>query len=78
MIRKEADVEIETINERLYADNQCMAHEKHQDVQQDTTRQNATWEKYNMKISRSKTECIQICRTPGNHDININNKNTKK
>ena len=77
-ITNEANSEPETLNELLFADDQSLAHESEECLQEHTFSLNSTCEELDMKISINKTETMKVSRTPGTLNININNTNLKQ
>ena len=77
-IPKDANLEPEALNELLFADDQSLAHESEERLQEHTSSLNSTCEEYDMKISVNKTETIKVSRTPGTLNININDTNLKQ
>ena len=77
-ITKEANLEPEVLNELLFADDQSLAHESEEHLQEHTSSLNSTCEEYDMKISINKTETMKVSRTPATLNININNTNLKQ
>ena len=76
-ITKEASLEREELNKLLFADDQSLAHESEERLQQHTSSLNSTCREYDMKISINKTETLKVSRTPGTLNINNNNTNLK-
>ena len=62
----------------FFADDNSLAHESEERLQEHTSSLNSTCEEYDMKISVNKTETMKISRTPGTLNININNTNLKQ
>ena len=77
-ITKEANLEPEALNELLLADDQSLARESEERIQEHTSSLNSTWEEYDMKISVNRTETMKVSRTPGNLNIKINDTNPKQ
>ena len=71
-ITKDANPNLEDLNEMLFADDQSLAHEKEEHLQEHTDSLNIQCREHNMKISISKTETMKVSRTPGNLSISIN------
>ena len=77
-ITKEANLEPEILNELLFVDDQSLAHESEEHLQEHTSILNSTCEEYDMKISVNKTEPMKASRTPGTLNIKINDTNLKQ
>ena len=77
-ITKEANLEPEALNELLFADDQSLAHESEERLQENTSILNSTCEENYMKISINKTETMKVSRTPGTLNIKINDTNLKQ
>ena len=77
-ITKEANLEPESLNELLFADDQSLAHESEKRLQEHTSSLNFTCEEYDMKTSVNRTETMKVSRTPGTLNININDTNLKQ
>ena len=75
---KEANLEPEALNELLFADDQSLAHESEERLQEHTSSLNSICEEYDMKISINKTETMKVSRTPGTLNIKINDTNLKQ
>ena len=75
---KGANFEPEALNKSLFADDQSLAHDSEERLQEHTSSLNSTCEEYDMKISINKTETMKVSRTPGTLNININNTNLKQ
>ena len=75
-ITKEASLEPEALNELLFADDQSLAHESEERLQEHTSSLNSTCEEYDMKISINKTKTMKVSETSGT--LNINNTNLKQ
>ena len=68
-ITKESNPNTEDLNEMLFADDQSLAHEEEEKLQEHTDNLNAWCKEFNMRISISKTETMKVRRTPGNLKI---------
>ena len=77
-ITKEANPDPEALNELLFADDQAMMNNDKAQLQEHTDQLNASCEKYDMKISISKTEVMTVSRRPDKLDININGSQLKQ
>ena len=62
IITKEANPDPDTLNELLFADDQSLINEDKTEQQEHTTNLNAACERYDMKISISKTEAMKVSR----------------
>ena len=77
-ITKVANLEPEDLDELLCADDQSLAHESEERLQEHTSSWNSTCEEYDMKTSVNKTETMKVRRTPGTLNIKINDWNLKQ
>ena len=77
-ITKEASLDSEALNELLFADDQSLAHESEERLQEHTISLNSTCEEHDMKISVNKTETMKVSRTQGTLNIKINDTNLKQ
>ena len=75
---KEANLEPEALNELLFADDQSLAHESEERLQEHTSSLNSTCEEYDMKISVNKTETMKVSRAPGSLNMKISDTNLKQ
>ncbi len=66
------------LNELLFADDQAIFHEDPTTLQEHTDIFNDVCEKYDMKISISKTETMAVCREPQTLGIDINGTELKQ
>ena len=71
---KEANLEPEPPNELLFADDQSLAHESEERLQEHTSSLNSTCEEYDMKININKTKTMKVSRTQGTLNINSNDR----
>ena len=74
-ITTEANLEPEALNKLLFADDQSLAHESEECLQEHTSSLNSTREEYDMQISVHKTETMKVRRTPDTLNIKINDTN---
>ena len=77
-ITKEANPDLEALNELLFADDQSLMNQNKAALQEHTDQLNTSCEKYDMKISINKTEVMSVSRNPGKLDININGTQLKQ
>ena len=63
--------ESHTATELLFADDQCLFYRDVDSLQEHLNRLSTTCTKYNMKINTSKTETMQVSRSPGPLDIKL-------
>ncbi len=70
-ISKEANLDYEAFNELLFADDQVIIYNNKSQLQEHIDQLNASCEKYDMKISISKTGVMIVSRNPDKLDINI-------
>ena len=77
-ITKEANLEPEALDVLLSSDDQSLAHESKERLKEHTSSLNSTCEEYDMKISVTKTETMNVSRTPGTLNIKINDTNLKQ
>ncbi len=70
-ISKEANLDYEAFNELLFADDQVIIYNYKSQLQEHIDQLNASCEKYDMKISISKTGVMIASRNPDKLDINI-------
>jgi hypothetical protein len=67
----EINYDNDAMNEILFADDQSLMNEDDNSLQLHTTALNSACNKYNMKISTSKTEVMKISREPGTLEIYV-------
>jgi len=78
-ITREANPAPEESNELLFADDQALIHSNADKLQSHTDRLNAACERYDMKISVSKTESMVVSRSQGvDCEILVNNSKLKQ
>jgi len=77
-ITKEANPDLEALNELLFADDQSLMNQNKAALQDHTDQLNTSCERYDMKISITKTEVMSVSRNPGKLDININGTQLKQ
>ena len=62
-----------SINELLFADDQCLLYNNDSRLQEHVNNLTAICERYNMKINRTKTEIMKVSRTHGPLNIYLDN-----
>ena len=77
-IEKEANPDLEALNELMFADNQAMMNNDKTQLQEHIDQLNESCETYSMKISTSKTEVMTVSKRPDKQDININGTQLKQ
>ena len=77
-ITREANPKPEDLNEMLFADDQSLVHEKEGELQEHTNSLNTQCENFGMKINISKTETMEVGRTPVRLSINIDGTTLKQ
>lgn len=68
---KEANLDYEAFNKLLFADDQVIIYNNKSQLQEHIDQLNASCEKYDMKITVSKTEIMSVSRNPDKLDINM-------
>ena len=71
-ITQESTIEKETINELLFADDQCLIYQQEQELQDHIDTLYCNCKKYDMNINIAKTEVMNIGRKHNTLNININ------